>query len=135
MRPESSTRTAPARARTLTIHFAAAGSTWAGRQMSAWSSCRTGLFAWSVRASGALAESVVVMPTSSFTFAWVFMDQYPYPPPPPEPVDGELLLLEVLEVTLAVTGSPAVFSTYQVPPKLVSAWPLACPAEESPMKV
>ena len=63
------------------------------------------------------------------------MAQYPYPPPPPEPVDGELPLLELLEVTLAVTGSPAVFSTYQVPPKLEIPWPLALPAEESPMKV
>src|ERR1700761_2106458 len=134
MRPESSTRTAPARARTLTVHFAAAGSTWAGRQLRAWSSWRTGLLAWPVRASGALAESVVVMPPSSFTFVWVFMAQYPSPPLP-EPVDGELPPLEPAEVVLAVTGSPAVFSTYQVPPKFVSPWPLALPAEESPMKV
>ena len=36
---------------------------------------------------------------------------------------------------LLVTGLPDPFRTYQVPPKLVSPWPLATPEPESPEKV
>src|SRR6266581_9774129 len=50
--------------------------------------------------------------------------QYPYPPPD-----------DAFPDWLLVTGSPDPLRTYQVPPKLVSAWPLATPGPESPEKV
>ena len=39
------------------------------------------------------------------------------------------------DAALLVTGLPDPFRTYHVPPKLVSAWPLATPGPESPEKV
>jgi len=118
----------------------AGGAALAGPQPAAQSSWRGENAAWpagagcDALAGPVLAGLVLVIPEPSFAwFVSEVMAQYPYPPPELELLDGEAA--EPPEVVLAVTGLPELFSTYQVPPKLVCPWPLATPAAESPTKV